>query len=180
MIKNVGVYCSASPRVDPIYKEAASQLGLLLAQNNLRMIYGGGAVGLMGTTAQAVLENGGEVRGFTTSLLVKIEGIQTNLSHLEIVDNMYIRKQKMEENADAFIVLPGGFGTLDELFETLTLRQLNIHKKPIIVVNFQGYWSLLKALFNSVIDQNFALPHERTFITFVETPQQAINYLKHC
>ncbi len=176
-INCVGVYCSTSDRIDPFYFQVAAEMGALLAKHNLKMVYGGGNWGLMGATAKAVLENGGEVLGFTTSLLAKSEGVYPHLNHLEVVGSIHTRKKKMEKNSDAFIILPGGFGTLDEFFEVLTLRQIQVHNKSIIVVNAQGYWSLLKTLFDHVIDQNFALPHQRDFVTFVETPQQALHEL---
>ena len=163
--------------IDEKFNQVAISMGTLLAQNKYTIVFGGGSRGLMGAAAKAALENDGIVYGFIPSFLLAKEGHNSNLDHLEIVDSMHIRKQKMADSADAFIVLPGGFGTLDELFEIITWRQLSIHQKPIIVVNSYSYWDPLKVLFNNVIENKFALPEHCPYVTFVSTPQEAVDYL---
>ncbi|RZI46937.1 TIGR00730 family Rossman fold protein [Candidatus Finniella inopinata] len=178
MIKKVCVFCSSSDLVDITYHQAAALLGTLLAKQGFDLVFGGGATGLMGATSKAAIENGGSVYGFMPEFLRALEGTELDANHLEIVDTMHTRKQKMYDHADAFIVLPGGFGTLDELFETLGWRQLELHLKPIVVVNTLSYWDPLKKLFECVIDNNFALPKHRQYLTFVDTPEQAIESLQ--
>jgi uncharacterized protein (TIGR00730 family) len=178
MIKKVCVFCSSSDRVDVSYKQAAILTGTLLAKNGFILIFGGGATGLMGATSKAAIKNGGEVYGFMPEFLRALEGTTLDNGQLEIVETMHIRKQKMYDHSDAFVVLPGGFGTLDELFETLVWRQLALHHKPIIIVNTQSYWDPLKKLFENVIDNNFALPTYRSYLIFVDTPEEAIERLK--
>ena len=178
MIKNVCVFCSSSNHLSNDYHQAATLMGSLLAKNDFTLIFGGGGAGLMGGISRAVLENGGKVYGFMPEFLRVLEGSEIDIENLEIVETMHIRKQKMHDHADAFIVLPGGFGTLDELFETLGWRQLNLHQKPIVIVNTLGYWDPLKKLFDNVIDNNFASHEHRNYLIFVETPEEAIKYLK--
>ncbi len=178
MIKKVCVFCSSSDSVDVNYHQAATLMGTLLAKNKFTLIFGGGATGLMGATSKAAIESGGKVYGFMPEFLRELEGTELDNEHLEIVDTMHTRKQKMYDHAEAFIVLPGGFGTLDELFETLGWRQLDLHRKKIIIVNIQSYWNPLKKLFDSVIDNNFASPNHRPYLTFVNTPEEAIDCLK--
>ena len=178
MIKKVCVFCSSSDRVDNVYRQSAILMGTLLAQNDFTIIFGGGATGLMGDASKAAINSGGEVYGFMPEFLRALEGTSLDSGYLEIVDTMHIRKQKMHDHADAFIVLPGGFGTLDELFETLVWRQLDLHYKPIIIVNIQSYWDPLEKIFHNVIDQNFAKLTHRSYLTFVTTPEEAVERLK--
>lgn len=178
MGKNVCVYCGASERADEVYKNAAIELGRLIGKNNLGLVYGGGRLGLMGIVASAVLENGGKVIGFTTEHLDEREGAHPGLTELHIVDTMHTRKFKMSELGDAFVILPGGFGTLDELFEIITWRQLNFHQKPIIILNINGYWEPLVSLIKQVIEYKFARPEHREFITVVNTVDEVLDFVK--
>ena len=178
-IKTVCVYCGASGRVDAVYKEAAVRLGQVLGHADLRMVYGGGQVGLMGIVAESALKNNVHVVGILPKILEDYEGAQAGLSELYIVDSMHTRKRRMSELSDAFIILPGGFGTLDELFEILTWRQLGMHNKPIIVVNVNGYWSALKSLVDQVVMENFATLEDSGYITFVESPDEIVNTLAY-
>ena len=178
MRKNLCVYCGASERLDDVYRQAAITLGTLIGKNNLGLVYGGGRLGLMGLVANAVLENGGKVTGFTTQLLDEREGAHPGLTELHVVDSMHTRKLKMSEHADAFISLPGGFGTLAELFEIITWRQLNIHKKPIIVLNINKYWDPLVNLINQVIRERFAQSSHLSLITVLEKPEEVFEVLK--
>lgn len=178
MGKNLCVYCGASEKSDDIYKQAAINLGTLIGKNKHGLVYGGGRLGLMGLVANSVLDNGGKVFGFTTELLDEREGAHSGLTELHIVDSMHTRKLKMSELADAFVILPGGFGTLDELFEIITWRQLNIHKKPIIILNINNYWDPLIALIHQIIQERFAHTEHLGLITVLEKPEQVFGALK--
>lgn len=175
--KRVCVYCGASMRADQVYRDAATRLGEMLAKSGMDLVYGGGRLGLMGLVADSALAHGAHVVGYIPKILEQFEEAHTGLSHLEVVDTMHTRKRKMTEIADAFVILPGGFGTLDELFEILTWRQLKMHSKLIIIVNVDGYWDSLKALIHHIIDQKFATPAHASFATFVNSVDEAIDKL---
>lgn len=177
-IKSVCVYCGSSSRADKIYQGAALELGKSLAEAGIQLVYGGGQLGLMGLVADGVIEHGGRAIGFIPEYLVHVEGGHDRLSELHIVDSMHTRKQKMSENADAFVILPGGFGTLDELFEILTWRQLSMHDKPIIIANINGYWDSLKALVRQVIGHRFAHEKDEDLLIFVSTIAEIIPLLQ--
>ncbi len=176
-LKTICVYCGASTRVDAIYRETAARTGELLARSGFNVVYGGGRLGLMGIVADNALAHGAHVTGIIPTLLQEVEGAHPGLSRIEIVDTMHTRKRKMSELADAFIILPGGFGTLDELFEILTWRQLQMHDKPIVIVNTNNYWTPLKLLISNVIEEKFATPAHATFAKFVASPDEAISAL---
>jgi uncharacterized protein (TIGR00730 family) len=176
-IQAVCVYCSASDRLDPIYKEAADYLGTRLAQEDIKLVFGGGRVGLMGILADAVIKNGGRAIGFIPHYLEEYEGSHNGIQELHIVDSMHTRKSKMAENSDAFIILPGGFGTLDELFEILTWRQLDLHTKPIIIVNINNYWDPLISLMHNVVEHNFARLTDIQLVNVVSSVDEAIQLL---
>lgn len=176
-IKSVAVYCGSSMRSEQIYKDAAIELGATLAQADILLIYGGGKLGLMGLLADEALSKGGHAIGFIPQYLDEYEGAHMGLDELHIVDSMHTRKLEMSERSDAFIILPGGFGTLDELFEILTWRQLKMHDKPIIVVNINGYWDPLLALIKQAIDCKFAYPKDANLITVVKSVKEVIPIL---
>lgn len=155
IIKNICVYCGASPRVSERYMDAASQVGAVLAQNNMGLVYGGGRMGLMGMVADSVLKNGGSAIGIIPKHLQDREVYHETLNELHIVDSMHIRKQMMIERSDAFIVLPGGYGTLEEAFEILTWKQIGLHQKPIIFLNIYDFWSPLKELKQHLFEEAF-------------------------
>ncbi len=150
------VYTGSSINVDQAFKDAAAQTGRMIAERGLRLVYGGGRVGLMGLCADAALAAGGAVIGIIPAHLQKWEVEHTALTEMHVVDGMHNRKRLMVDKSDAFIVLPGGFGTLDESFEIMTWRQLHVHDKPIIIVNINGYWDPLLALITHIIDSGFA------------------------
>lgn len=177
-VKTVCVYCGSSMRVDQVYKDAAANLGKLIGDAGMRLVYGGGSMGLMGVVAQNALDNGSYVIGVIPKLLEDIEGAHESLSELHVVDSMHTRKLKMTEYADAFIILPGGFGTLDELFEVITWYQLKLHEKPIVVINLNGYWDSLKDLINNVVSTKFAKTEHGDFIKFIDTPDEVFSVLK--
>ncbi|MGA8611274.1 MAG: TIGR00730 family Rossman fold protein [Xanthobacteraceae bacterium] len=140
------VYCGSSPGTDPAFAAAARAFGKILAENRIRLIYGGGSVGMMGTLADAVLQHGGEVTGIIPDFLVRRERPAQNGAQQVVVPDMHVRKRKMFELADGFVALPGGIGTLEELVEQLTWAQLGRHKKPILIANINGYWDPLLTL----------------------------------
>jgi uncharacterized protein (TIGR00730 family) len=176
-IKSVCVYCGSSTRAELIYQESAFNLGKALAAAGIQLVYGGGQLGLMGLVADGVINHGGRAIGFITQDLEHIEGGHHNLSELHIVDSMHTRKLKMSENADAFVILPGGFGTLDELFEILTWRQLEMHDKPLIIANINGYWDPLKTLIHHVVEHRFARPVDEKLLLFVPTIEEIVPLL---
>jgi uncharacterized protein (TIGR00730 family) len=140
------VYCGSSPGTDPAFTAAARALGKALAENNVRLIFGGGSTGIMGTVSEAVLEHGGRVTGIIPDFLVRRERPEQNGTQQIVVPDMHVRKRKMFEMADGFVALPGGIGTLEELVEQLTWVQLGRHKKPILIANIKGYWDPLLTL----------------------------------
>jgi uncharacterized protein (TIGR00730 family) len=145
-IRKICVYCGSGPGNDPAYLRAAREFGEILAKEQVELVYGGGNVGLMGEIAQAVLAEGGKVTGIIPEFLVAREHAKGNVDHLVITSDMHERKRKMFELADAFVALPGGIGTLEELVEQLTWAQLGQHKKPILAVNIKDFWNPLCAL----------------------------------
>ena len=155
-LSSVCVYCGASSRVADIHKEAAHALGDGLARRGIRMVYGGGRVGLMGIAADAAIAAGGEVVGIIPEHIQSAEIEHTGLTELHVVDSMHTRKRMMVERSDAFVILPGGLGTLDEAFEILTWKQLQLHDKPIVIADVDGYWRPLLGLIDHMVAQGFA------------------------
>jgi hypothetical protein len=147
-IQKVCVYCGSSPGTDPAYVEAAQEFGRILAEAKVGLIYGGGAVGIMGAVAYSVLDHGGEVTGIIPEFLMSRERALRGTHELIVTHDMHERKRKMFEMADAFVALPGGVGTLEEVVEQITWMQLGRHKKPILLANVQGFWDPLCALFD--------------------------------
>ena len=177
-IKSVCVYCGSSTRAELVFQKAAFELGTALAAADIQLVYGGGQLGLMGLVADGVMNHGGRAIGFITKDLEHIEGGHNHLSELHVVDTMHTRKLKMSQNADAFVILPGGFGTLDELFEILTWRQLEMHDKPLIIANIKGYWDPLKALVHHVVEHKFARALDEKLLLFVPTVEEIIPLLQ--
>ena len=145
-IRKICVYCGSGPGTDPAFVEAARAFGKILAQNGIGLVYGGGGVGIMGELAQAVLENGGETTGIIPEFLMAREHALRKTQGLIVTRDMHERKRKMFELADAFVALPGGIGTLEELVEQLTWVQLGRHRKPVLLANIKGFWDPLCAL----------------------------------
>jgi uncharacterized protein (TIGR00730 family) len=145
-INAVCVYCGSSPGSDPAFAEAADALGKSLAQNGVRLVYGGGSVGMMGTLAKAVLANGGKVTGIIPEFLTGKERPQPLTEDMIVTRDMHERKRMMFEHADAFVALPGGVGTLEELVEQLTWVQVGQHNKPVLLANINGFWEPFHAL----------------------------------
>ena len=139
-LNSVCVYCGSNTGERIAYREAARDLGHALAEAEIRLVYGGGSIGLMGEVAKSVLDNGGNVTGIIPTFLNELEVGMTGLDKLILTENMHDRKAQMADLSDGFVVLPGGLGTLDETFEIITWRQLKLHNKPIVLVNVEGYW----------------------------------------
>ena len=149
-IKSICVYCASGSGTNPAFVEAARAFGRILAENGIRLVYGGGSVGLMGALADAVLDHGGAVTGVIPDFLVNREHMLVRAQERIITRDMHERKRVMFEHADAFVALPGGVGTLEELVEQLTWAQLGRHKKPILILNVQGFWDPLCVLLDQM------------------------------
>lgn len=166
--RSVCVYCGSRPGRRPAYAEAARQTGRMLAENGWRLVYGAGDVGLMGEVARAAMAAGGATFGVIPRHLLELEVGRRDLTTLVVTETMHERKKVMLYNADAAVVLPGGAGSLDELFEALTWRQLGLHDKPIVLLNTEGYWDRLMAVIDGIIGEGFAEPSLRDFIAIAE------------
>jgi uncharacterized protein (TIGR00730 family) len=154
-IRRICVYCGSSPGTSPAFLQSARDFGKILAENGIGLVYGGGGDGMMGEVASAVLKHGGEVHGIIPEFLVKREHAHKQVQDLIVTNDMHERKAKMFEMADAFVALPGGIGTLEELVEQLTWAQLGRHRKPVLVANIEGFWEPLCALLDHMRALNF-------------------------
>lgn len=161
---SVCVYCGSSPGADPRFGRTAAELGVLIAERHLRLVYGGGHVGLMGILADSVLANGGEVHGVITRALEGKEVAHTGITKLDVVNTMHERKARMSDLADGFLMMPGGFGTLDEYFEALTWTQLGVHAKPCSILDVAGYFEPLIAFIGSATENRFIRAEHRDMV----------------
>jgi uncharacterized protein (TIGR00730 family) len=171
------VFCGSNTGSNPAYARAARDLGKLLAAQKLTLVYGGGKIGLMGELADAVLSAGGEAIGVIPHSLVRKELAHAGLTDLRIVDTMHERKSLMADLADAFIALPGGFGTLDEFCEILTWAQLGLHRKPCALLNTAGYYDHLLALFDHAVAERFLPPQHRAMLVVSDDPQELLQQM---
>ncbi|MAQ18492.1 MAG: TIGR00730 family Rossman fold protein [Sandaracinus sp.] len=169
-MRAVCVYCGSNPGSDPVYLDAARALGRTIAEAGLGVVYGGARVGLMGAMADAALAAGGSVVGILPGALRDRELAHPGLTELIIVDSMHERKAMMAERADAFVALPGGLGTLEELFEVLTWAQLGIHAKPCGVLDVAGYWAPLLRFLDRSVEQGFMTQLSRDLLLAAEDP----------
>jgi uncharacterized protein (TIGR00730 family) len=176
-LTSVAVYCGSNPGTDPAYRESAASLGRVLAERGLSLVYGGGHVGLMGAVADAVIESGGEAHGVITEALEAKEVAHHGLTTLKVVSTMHERKAAMADAADAFVMLPGGFGTFDEFFEVVTWTQLGIHAKPCGVLDVAGYFSPLRALVDGAVRGGFVHPAHRDMIIIDGDPGTLLDRL---
>jgi uncharacterized protein (TIGR00730 family) len=158
-IKTICVYCGSGPGSNPRFIEAAIALGKVLAENRIRLVYGGGSIGLMGALATSVLDHGGTVTGIIPDFLTSRENALTRVQELIVTPDMHERKRLMFERSDAFVALPGGVGTLEELVEQLTWKQLGRHTKPILLANVDGFWEPLLALLAHMRATQFIRPN---------------------
>lgn len=166
---SICVYCGSAADVAQSYKDAAVLLGRLAGEQGIEIIYGGGRVGLMGLVADAALAAGGKVTGIIPRHIVEMEVAHRTLTELIVVESMHERKKMMADRADAFAILPGGLGTLDEAFEILTWKQLGLHDKPIVIANIEDYWAPLLTLVRRGVSEGFVRPrHAGLFTTVTE------------
>jgi uncharacterized protein (TIGR00730 family) len=169
-IEALCVYCGSSPGADPAYVDAAVELGRAMARRGIRLVYGGGHVGLMGVVADAALEAGAEVHGVITQALLDKEVGHAGVTELHVVDTMHERKALMADLAGGFIMLPGGFGTLDEFFEALTWTQLGVHAKPCGILDVNGYFDPLVRFLDSATQQRFVTQAHRDMVLVDQDP----------
>jgi uncharacterized protein (TIGR00730 family) len=172
--KCVAVYCGSANGSDAVYLAAAQALGRAIAAAGLGMVYGGASVGLMGATADAALEGGAEVIGVLPEILSGSEIAHAGLTRLEIVQTMHARKARMVHLADAFLILPGGYGTLDELMEIVTWKQLRLHAKPCILINTAQYWDGLLAFLDTTVKAGFLKAENRTLLEVARDAEEAV------
>lgn len=177
-IGSICVLCGSGDGNAPAYRAAAVALGREMARRKIRLVFGGGSIGLMGAIADAVIDAGGEAIGVIPEFLIRYEVGHKGLSDLVVTDSMHARKRRMFEMADGFVVLPGGLGTLDETFEIVTWKQLRLHAAPIVVLDVDGYWAPLQALVDAVIAARFAHPKVAELMTFVSQPDAVIPALE--
>ena len=173
----IAVYCGSNPGTDPAFKQAAASLGRLLAERGIRLVYGGGHVGLMGTVADAVLGGGGEAHGVITRALQDKEIAHLSLTSLRVVETMHERKGAMADAADAFVMLPGGLGTFEEFFEVLSWSALGIHAKPCGVLDVGGFYDPLRALFDGAVTSGFMHPGHRDMVLIDSDPARLLDRL---
>ena len=176
--RSVCVYCGASPGHDPQYAEAARALGQEMAQQKLALVYGGGHVGLMGIIADAVLEAGGEVTGVIPKALMDTEIGHNRLTRLLVVKDMHERKALMAEHANGFIAMPGGIGTLEELFEAMTWAQLGFHDKPVGLLNVNGFYDTLIAFLSQLSQEGFLRDEHRSLLINESEPVALLERLR--
>lgn len=157
-IESICVYCGSSPGTDPAFTDSARRFGALIAAQGIRLVYGGGGIGLMGEVAEATAAAGGAVTGIIPDFLMRRERAPVGAMELIVVDDMHARKRLMFERADAFVALPGGIGTLEELVEQLTWAQLGQHRKPVLIANLQGFWNPFLQLIGHMRETGFIRP----------------------
>lgn len=177
-IKRVCVYCGSKPGNDNIYVQAAQELGKEIAARRMGLVYGGGSGGLMGAVAQASIDAGGYVLGIIPAALVPREVSGSSIGEVRIVSDMHERKAQMAAEAQAFIALPGGYGTLEELLEMITWSQLGIHSKPVGVLNINGFYSPLLQFFDKAVERGFVTSEARKIVLCGETPKELLDLLE--
>lgn len=163
-MKRVVVFCGSSLGFNPVYKEAAKSLGQYFAKNNIGLVYGGGKIGMMGVLADTILENKGEVIGVIPKLLEKVEVIHAGVEEMIVCKNMSERKVIMSKLVDGYITLPGGYGTLDELFEALTLNQLHIEQKPVGLLNINGFFDAILMQIDKMVEEGYVRSENRKLL----------------
>ena len=176
-IQSIAIFCGSKAGNNPEYSSHAARLGAILAAHSITMIYGGGKNGLMGVVADSVMDNKGIVRGVIPQLLIDWESQHENITELLVVEDMHIRKRKLYELCDAAIILPGGFGTLDELFEILTWNQLSLHDKKVFVLNTEGFYDNLIQHLQRLTSEGFLYGDLPEQITVLNQPEELLNYL---
>ena len=178
VIKSICVFCGSRDGLNEKYKVAAEELGQLIAKESFGLVYGGGNIGLMGSLASSALKRNCKILGVIPKHLMQKEVGNTTLKNLVITQNMHERKHLMYKKSDAFVILPGGIGTLDEFFETLTWAQLDLHKKPIVLLNIDNFWDPLVVLLKHQIKLGFVNSTINKLFTILGTPKETIQYLR--
>ena len=176
-LDQLAVYCGSAPGTDPAFAEAAKATAAAMVREKIQLVYGGGRLGLMGLIADSVLELGGEVYGVIPQALVDIEVAHPSVTELHVVETMHERKAKMTELADGFLALPGGIGTLDELFEAWSWNALGYHKKPFCLLNVDGFWDGMIAFIDHATASGFLSAQRRGQLLVASTPEQALELL---
>jgi uncharacterized protein (TIGR00730 family) len=177
MIRNIAVFCASASGVNPVYQAAAEELGRAIATRNIGLVYGGSNVGLMKAVAEAALSAGGKVIGVIPEVLVDLEVAHHGITELLITSTMHTRKALIGEKADAFIALPGGFGTFEELFEVLAWHTLNIHGKPILLLNVNGFYDKLLVFLDHCVVEGMLKPKSRELLRVAENVEDALGQL---
>jgi uncharacterized protein (TIGR00730 family) len=177
-IQSLAVFCGSKKGTNPLYIAHAAQLGKLMADNNIRLIYGGGSAGIMGSIADSVMENGGKVTGIIPKILIEWEVQHHHITELIVSDDMHIRKKTLYDLCDAAIILPGGFGTLDELFEIVTWNQLSIHDKPVFILNSDGFYDHLILHIQKMREEEFLYEQAEKRIIIIDDPAELLMYVK--
>jgi uncharacterized protein (TIGR00730 family) len=176
-IQSLCVYCGSSANVDDDFKQAAHDMGVMMAKAGIRLVYGGGKAGLMGIIADSVMDNGGEVIGIIPTHISDREIQHEGLTELHIVNSMHERKQMMVDYSDAFLVMPGGIGTLDETCEIMTWRQLGIHDKPIVIANLKNYWTPFLTMIDNIVDRGFMRADDKKIMIVTDTIDDVVERL---
>jgi uncharacterized protein (TIGR00730 family) len=178
VVRTVGVFCAANPGADPAYREHASSTGRFLAESGRRVVYGGGRTGLMGALAEGILEAGGEVIGIMPRHLVEREVAHTSLTELRVVSSMHERKTMLSELADGFLAMPGGLGTLEELFEVWTWGQLGLHQKPYGLLNVNGFYDPLLRFLDHAVAEGFVGEEHRRMLAVDARPGELMTKME--
>jgi uncharacterized protein (TIGR00730 family) len=176
-IRNIAVFCASANGSDPAYRAAAAELGRALAARNIGLVYGGSNVGLMREVAEAALAEGGRVVGVIPTVLVDLEVAHDGLTELHVTDTMHTRKALIGERSDAYIALPGGFGTFEEMFEALAWQTLKLHAKPIVLLNTNGFYDRLLAFLDHCVEQGMLKAKNREIILVAGTVDEALQLL---
>lgn len=176
MLHRICVYCGSSPGRKREYIEGAAKLGRIFVQRDIELVYGGASVGMMGALADAVLQNGGKVTGIIPEDLMRKEVAHDKLTNLQVVSSMHERKAAMADISDGFIALPGGLGTMEELFEMLTWAQLGFHRKPIGMLNICGYYNYLSTFLDHTVEEQFVKKDHRSILMVKKDPEELLDY----
>ncbi|MFT5619570.1 MAG: hypothetical protein ACI85I_002816 [Arenicella sp.] len=177
-MKKLAIFCGSRTGIDPIYEQKSREFAKLMVENDLELVYGAGKVGLMGAIANEVLDNNGKVYGFIPYFLSDLEVAHKGITSLTEVDTMHERKQLMANYSDGFVALPGGMGTMDELCEIITWRQLSLHQKPIGILNINGYFDKLIDLMDNFVENGFLDAEDRKICLVSDNPQELIDLMK--
>lgn len=178
-MNRITVFCGSSTGTETVFEEQAYKLGKCLAEQNIELVYGGAKVGLMGAVANGVMENNGKAIGILPKFLKNVEIAHENLTELILVETMHQRKTKMDELSDGIITLPGGFGTLEEFFEMLTWAQLGLHKKPVAILNTNGFYEELLSLIQKMVDKGFLKQANQEMLIVSDHIEELLNKMKN-